>query len=243
MTSDHRVYGALKRLSEARKVYIVLSVKGGVGKTTLSTLLALSASAEQACAGLLDLDFVNPSTHLFLGLDPGRIRYEEERGLNPLRLGNLLYFTIAPYTQGLPLPLHGKGARDLLWEVLSIVNWKGVEVLIADTPPGLGDEHLELLYRLRTVVTPVVVTTPSRLSLNSTLSLLDLLKEIGYEKVYLVENMGTQTMKDIAESRGVIHAGSVPFIAELESSIGKIEELKILSTRVANILRVLKESS
>lgn len=240
MSDDQRIYGALKRLREVNKVYMVLSVKGGVGKTTLSTLMALRAATEYGSAGLLDLDFVNSSTHILLGLDPGRIKYEEEKGLNPLQLNGLFYFTIAPYIRGLPLPLHGKAARNLLWEVLSIVNWRDVKILFADTPPGLGDEHLELLYKLKSVVTPLVVATPSKMSLYSTLNLVDLLRDIGYEKVYLIENMGNWLLKNIAESRGAIYAGSFPYIPELESYIGDITRLKSLALKVSSILRVLE---
>lgn len=243
MIEDPRIYGALKRLGKVEKSFLLLSVKGGVGKTTLSVLLALATSSEYGVTGLLDLDFVNPSTHVLLGVNPGELKYEERGGLNPTRVGDLLYFTIAPYTQGLSLPLHGKAARNLLWEVLSIVNWNSVKTLFIDTPPGLSDEHLELLYRLRNLALPVVVTTPSRLSLATVKNYLGLLQEIGYVKIFLVENMGTCILRNLAEKHGAVYAGCLPYIPDLEAYVGNLEKLKEMSEKVTNISRILFEST
>lgn len=217
----------------------MLSSKGGVGKTTLSVLLSLATSDILGSTGLLDLDFVNPSTHILLGVDPSKLSYEEYMGINPARVNGLLYFTIAPYTKEHLLPLHGKAARNILWEVLSIVNWKGTKVLFVDTPPGLSDEHLEVLYKLRGVILPLVVSTPSRLSINNVEKLLGMLREIGYTLVFFVENMGNCVLREVADKHGALYAGCLQYIPELEECIGNLNRLKIIAKRTSSIISIL----
>lgn len=241
---DPRVLSAIKRLKSARVVYFVMSIKGGVGKTTVSVLLALGFTQLRGRTGLLDLDFVNPSTHVLLGLKPGDISYSEHYGLVPFKVGNLLYFTIAPFTRELVLPLRGKAAQNLLWEVLSVVSWNSLEVLIVDTPPGLGDEHLEVLYKLKDVIKPIVVTTPSKLAATSVEHFVKVLRDIGYHRVYLLENMGEGLLKPLAEELGARYVGNIPWIRELESCTGSYSCLCELSKQFAkNIIEELERSS
>lgn len=225
MSEDPRVLRAIKSLKEPRRVYAVVSSKGGVGKTTVSTLLSLYSAKMGYSTGLLDLDFVNPSTHIALGLKPSEIRYVEHRGLLPLKLNNLHYFTIAAFTEDRPMALRGHAVYNALWEVLSIVNWGGIHVLFIDTPPGVGDEHLELVYKLRGVLKPLVVSTPSRLSTASAKKLIHILRKCGYREVYLVENMGTGELEDYAEELGAVYLGYIPYTSELEHALGNPEKL------------------
>jgi len=226
MIEDPRIPKAIKNLESPRSVYLVVSSKGGVGKTTTSTLLALVSSIERHSTGLLDLDFVNPSTHIILGLDPRVIKYEEEKGVKPyMVLDNLYYFTIVPYTMDNPIALRGGDASNALWEILAIVRWNDIENLYIDTPPGIGDEHLDILYRLRRIVKPIVVATPSRLALRSIDRLVDILREMGYGEILFIENMGNGLLRSYAIEKKLIYAGFIPYINEIEESIGSIEKL------------------
>ncbi len=231
LMSDPRLLRALKTLSGIRHVYVVLSSKGGVGKSTISTLLALYASSRGIRSGLLDLDFVNPSTHIILGLRAEDIKYDEEKGIIPHRVGLLSYFTIVAYTRDLPLALRGENARSALRELLSIVNWGELELLLIDTPPGISDEHLELIYALRSVVKPLVVTTPSRLAWHSILKLIEILHSAGYRELYLVENMGNGELRYLTEKLGVIYLGYLPYTRQIENSIGSLDMLLQLDVK------------
>jgi len=223
---DPRVLKAIKNLESPRSVYLVVSSKGGVGKTTVSTLLSIASSLEGHSTGLLDLDFVNPSTHIILGLDPRVIKYEEEKGIEPyMVLDNLYYFTIVSYTMDNPIALRGGEASNALWEILAIVRWNSVENLYIDTPPGIGDEHLDILYRLRRIVKPIVVATPSKLARRAIDRLVDILRETGYEEILFIENMGSGVLRPYAEERRLIYLGFIPYLSRLEESIGSIEKL------------------
>jgi ATP-binding protein involved in chromosome partitioning len=238
--SDPRLLRALKTLSEVKRVYVVLSSKGGVGKSTVSTLLALYASSTGVPCGLLDLDFVNPSTHVILGLRAEDIKYQEERGVTPHRIGLLSYFTIVAYTRDLPLALRGESARSALREVLSIVNWGDLELLLVDTPPGISDEHLELIYALRGVIKPLVVATPSRLAWRSISKLVSILRDVGYSEVYLVENMGAGELERASSDLGVKYLGYIPVSKQLEESIGNPSRLLELDIK-PHITKILAQ--
>jgi ATP-binding protein involved in chromosome partitioning len=238
--SDPRLLRALKTLAEIKHVYVVLSSKGGVGKSTVSTLLALYASKSGVSCGLLDLDFVNPSTHVILGLSAEDIKYREERGVTPHSIGLLKYFTIVAYTRDLPLALKGENTRSALREILSIVNWDSLELLIVDTPPGISDEHLELLYSLRGVIKPLVVATPSKLAWHSVSKLINILRDAEYREVYLVENMGSGELETVARELGLKYLGYIPFSKQLEESIGNPAQLLELEIK-PHITKVLTE--
>lgn len=226
MINDPRVYRALKTLMEINRRYCILSTKGGVGKSTISTLLAVHSAKHGLRTGLLDLDFVNPSTHTLLGLNPQDIVYREEKGVEPYSpVSNLLYYTIVSYIKDNPIGLRGVNAKNALWETLSIVNWGNIEVLFIDTPPGIGDEHLELLGKLRDLVHPIIVSTPHKLSLDATRKLAKLLREEGYETIYLVENMGNGTLNAYARELGLTYLGYVPFIERIDMYTGEIRML------------------
>lgn len=220
--TDPRILLARNNLAKIRSVYIVLSIKGGVGKTTISTLLSLHSALKGTKTGLMDLDFVNPSTHILLGIDPRVVRYKEMHGIIPyMIMENLYYFTITPFTEDRPIALRGESVSNALREVLSIVRWNGVELLIIDTPPGVNDEQLELIYNLRGLsnVKPVLISTPSSMSLNSVVKLVYLLRGAGYSDIYLVENMGSGVLKNKAESLGVKYAGFLPYIGNIEDVV------------------------
>ncbi|MEM1702275.1 MAG: P-loop NTPase [Desulfurococcaceae archaeon] len=213
---------ARNNLAKVRSIYIALSIKGGVGKTTVSTLLSLYFALNKVRTGLMDLDFVNSSTHILLDVNPLVIKYEEEKGIIPYMLmENLYYFTITPFTSDKPIALRGESVRNALREVLSIVKWDKVEFLFIDTPPGVSDEQLELIYNLRGLgnVKPLVISTPSNMSWNSVVKLLSLLRGAGYEDIYLVENMGSGVLEDKARQLGVKYAGFLPYLDKLEDKV------------------------
>ena len=238
MNSDPRILKAIENLRELKNIYVVLSSKGGVGKTTVSTLLALYSSVQGYRVGLLDIDLINPSTHVFLGLKPDMLKYEEEYGILPYRIGTLYYFSIVAYTSDRPLALRGSSVRNALWEILAIVNWDKIDMLFIDTPPGLGDEHLELVYVMRKYIKPIVVTTPSPLALNSTKKLLTIIKDIGFSKIYLIENMGNRILEKEAREWNTIYLGYIPYSSKLEEYIGNMNRLLELDVK-DNIQEIL----
>ncbi|WP_276814261.1 P-loop NTPase [Desulfurococcus amylolyticus] len=219
MIEDPRIHNIVRNLSSIRNVYAVVSSKGGVGKSTVSTLLALHASRRFE-TGLLDIDFTNPSTHILLNLNPGELKYEEEKGILPYDLKGLKYFSIVAYTMDKPLPLRGEAARSALRELLAIVKWGRLKLLFIDTPPGMSDEHLDLVYMLRDIVKPIVVSTPSILSVKSAARLVSVLREAGFKWIGFIENMGNESLRGNEVLGDVEYLGYIPYTPGIESCLG-----------------------
>lgn len=226
MRLDFRILHVKDKLMAVKKTYVVLSSKGGVGKSTLSSLLAFYAAERGASAGLVDLDFTNPSTHIVLGVDPREVRYVEEKGIFPALVGKLRYVTPAAFTRDSPLPLRGENVSRALFELISILRLDGLDYLFIDTPPGMSDEHMDIVYRLGEVVKPVVVTTPSPLSVSSVRKMISLLRESGLREIFLVENMGGGGLADVFKEPGITYLGYVPFYPGFDNCIGSLENVR-----------------
>jgi ATP-binding protein involved in chromosome partitioning len=213
-------------LKGLKKNFVVLSSKGGVGKSTISTLLAFYAAERNLKVGLIDLDFTNPSTHVILGVNPVEITYTEDKGLFPHKVNSLSYITPIAFTKDLPLPLRGDSVSKALLELLSILRLDGLEYLVIDTPPGLGDEHMDLMYKLGDLVKPLVVSTPSILSLGSVKRMIHLLKEANVGEVFLVENMGDGKLVEFARELDVVYLGYIPYYPGFDRCLGSLEGLR-----------------
>lgn len=224
LPKDFRVVSIRDKLKRVGKVVVVLSTKGGVGKTTVATMVALRAGERGVETALLDLDMTNPTSHIILGLSPEQIKYKEERGVVPYEVGRVKYFSPVAYTMDRPTPLRGGSLSEALRELLTILRLDGIRLLIIDTPPTLSDGHLELIYGLRGLHNPLLVSTPSALSVKSALKLVEMLREAGAGDIMLVENMGTGELRDLAQRERLKYLGYIPYMPEMEKCLGSVEK-------------------
>ncbi len=243
MKLDPRLMVISKRLSGVKKILAIMSNKGGVGKTVVATGLALAAADKGLKTGLLDLDFTNPSTHIVLGIDPSKITPEEEKGILPPVVHGIKYMTLAYYTGDNPVPLRGSSVDEVFKELLAITRWGELDLLVVDTPPGLGDENLDLLTYLGDKLEIVLVATPSRLSIASVEKVIKMLKDAGYKISGLIENMSEKhILKDLCDQYGIRYLGSILYDNKLEDILGNVNEFKrttfymIVSKILGNIL-------
>jgi len=196
MSWDPRESIIEKRLAGVKKLAVV-SAKGGVGKSTISAILALIL-AEKTRVGLLDLDAYNPSIPAILGIKG--LKIGEDKGIIPQYFEGLHVLSFAHFTKEKATPLRGKELSDALKELLTATIWD-VDLLIIDTPPGMGEATLELLRFFRDAKF-LVITTPSLLAEKA----LEKEKELlGKEKIIgIVENMseGGVRFSDIDKAYG-----------------------------------------
>ncbi len=228
--NDPREAVVAERISRVKSILVFASPKGGVGKTTVSCGFALCAAKLGYRAGLLDLDVTNPTSHIVLGIDPKSVAVEEDRGVKPVEIRGLKFFSPALFANDEPTPLRGSEIHDAILEILAVVRWDELDVLVVDAPPGLSDEFLDLVrYIPRALV--VMVTTPSPLSIASTKRFLKYLKDEGVSTLGLVENMGEGTLEGLARELKVEYLGYIPFDPELDDAIsrGKLESTKFFS--------------
>ncbi|NJD99041.1 ATP-binding protein [Thermococcus sp. LS1] len=238
---DPRVKGIEARLENVKRIIPVVSGKGGVGKSLVSTTLALVLAEKGYKVGLLDLDFHGASDHVILGFEPEDFP-EEDKGVVPPTVHGIKFMSIVYYSEDKPTPMRGMEISDALIELLTITRWDELDYLIIDMPPGLGDQFLDVLRFLKRGEF-LVVATPSKLSLNIVRKLLTLLKERDYKVLGIVENMKLHSEqrgdeKDIealAEEFSLPYLAGIPLYDDLEEKIGKPEEL--LRTEFAERIR------
>ncbi|ACS32736.1 Mrp/NBP35 family ATP-binding protein [Thermococcus gammatolerans] len=237
---DPREIAINARLEKVKRIIPVVSGKGGVGKSLVSTTLALALAEKGHRVGLLDLDFHGASDHVILGFEPKEFP-EEDRGVVPPTVHGIKFMTIAYYTEDRPTPLRGKEISDALIELLTITRWDELDYLVIDMPPGLGDQLLDVLRFLKRGEF-LVVATPSKLALNVVEKLIQLLLEENHKVLGVVENMKLdeeEDVKKLAERHNVPYLVGIPFYPELDAKVGNVEEL--MKTEFAEKIRELAE--
>ncbi|SNX85971.1 related to nucleotide binding protein (NBP 2) [Melanopsichium pennsylvanicum] len=197
----------VRRLSSVSNIILVLSGKGGVGKSSVSAQLALSLSSStvvscsssdpvprQARVGILDIDLTGPSIPRMLGLDGSTVKQSTD-GWVPVYTDSAQ--TLAVMSVGFLLRSkndsvvwRGPKKNAMIKQFLGDVRWGQLDYLIIDTPPGTSDEHISILEYLRTFnPSAVMVTTPQAVSLADNLRSLDFCNKTGLPVLGLIENM------------------------------------------------------
>ena len=230
MGKDAREAVVRERLSTIERVLVFASPKGGVGKTTISCSFALFARLKGYRIGLLDLDLTNPTAHVILGIDLGSVKIEEEKGVKPLVVKGMEFFSPALFVGDEPLPLRGAEIHDAILEVLAIVRWSPLHILVVDSPPGLSDEFMDVVKYFPEPLT-VAISTPSPLSEVSTKRFIKYLRDEGVKLLGLLENMGEGSLERLARDLGVDYLGSIPYDPELDESVrrGSLETTKFFA--------------
>jgi ATP-binding protein involved in chromosome partitioning len=229
---DPRTSIIAERLKGVKRVVAVSSGKGGVGKSLVASVLALTLVKKGFRVGLFDLDFTSPSTHVILGVEG--VEPKEDRGLVPPVVHGLEYMSIVYYSKDCAAPLRGADVSNALIELLSITRWGKLDFLVLDMPPGIGDATLDLI-RLIGKIEFLVVTTPSRLAFETVRKLTSLLKELKISVIGVVENVKmneSRTIQQQTQKLGLTYLGGIPYDTEVEEAIGNTNEL--LNTSLAN---------
>ncbi|MEA1971222.1 MAG: iron-sulfur cluster carrier protein MrpORP [Thermodesulfobacteriota bacterium] len=179
------------RMGKIKHKIMVLSGKGGVGKSTVAANIAVSLALEGKKIGLLDTDFHGPSIPTLLNLEgrqPGSdgkaiLPIEFSEGLKVMSIGFLLQNKDdAVIWRG---PMKMKVIKQLLTEV----NWGDLDYLIIDFPPGTGDEPLSVAQLIPGMDGAVIVTTPQNLSLNDVKKCINFCRQLSVPVLGVVENM------------------------------------------------------
>jgi ATP-binding protein involved in chromosome partitioning len=224
-----------ERLKRISRIIAVSSGKGGVGKSLISTTLALTLTRKGCKVGLFDLDFTSPSTHIILGARNAQPK--EEKGIVPPVVKGLEYMSLVYYSGDHAAPLRGADVSNALIELLSVTRWGELDFLVIDMPPGIGDAVLDLV-RLVTNIEFLIVTTPSLLAFETVKKLVNLLQDLKVPIVGVVENMKMSRAKNIqqeTEKLGLKFLAEIPYDLKIEEAIG--DETKLLDTVLAQRIK------
>jgi len=231
-----------QRMASVKHKLLVLSGKGGVGKSTFSAQLAFALAAADFQVGLLDVDICGPSVPRMLGLE-GQEIHQSNMGWSPVYVeDNLGVMSVGFMLPNRDDPVIWRGVRKngLIKQFLRDTHWGELDFLIIDSPPGTSDEHISLAQYLNKaggVDGCIVLTTPQEVSL------LDVRKEINFcKKTHLgvlgvVENMSGYTCGGCGAHCDIFHqstggamsmaaAMNVPFLGRvpLDSGLSKASE-------------------
>jgi len=212
---------------DVKHVILVLSGKGGVGKSTVSTNLASALAAHGRQVGLLDLDIHGPNIPKMLGIEDQRPAVLENC-MEPVHVtGNLSVMSMAfllPDTSS-PVIWRGPMKMAVIQQFLSEVNWGSLDFMIVDLPPGTGDEALSIVQLAPNVEGAVIVTTPQDVAVLDAVKAVKFIEKLELPVIGIIENMsgmicphcgesidlfGRGGGEKAAEDLGVPYLGSIP---------------------------------
>jgi ATP-binding protein involved in chromosome partitioning len=219
----HAAQGGVKLLSNVRNIIAVASGKGGVGKSTTAANLALALAAEGANVGLLDADIYGPSQPLMMGVS-GKPDSKDGKTMEPLEAHGIqiasIGFMIDPDQ---PMVWRGPMVTQALQQLLELTNWRDLDYLVVDMPPGTGDIQLTLSQKVP-VTGAVIVTTPQDIALLDARKGLKMFEKVGIPILGIIENMSVHICSQCGHAEAIFGEGGgakmcadfgVPFLGAL----------------------------
>jgi len=206
MNGDAGIVEALKRIGHK---IVVLSGKGGVGKSTVAVNLAVSLSMSGYKTGLLDIDIHGPSVPKMLRLD-GSIMQPSERGkLIPVDFGGLKVMSIGFLLPGEQEAViwRGPAKASAIRQFIGEVEWGDLDYLVVDCPPGTGDEPLTVIQTLEKIDGAVVVTTPQDVALVDVRKSISFCGQLNLSVLGVIENMSGLVCPHCGETIDVFKSG------------------------------------
>jgi ATP-binding protein involved in chromosome partitioning len=229
--ASHAVQRGVKLVPGVKNIIAVASGKGGVGKSTTAVNLALALAAEGAQVGVLDADIYGPSQPMMLGIT-GRPESKDGKTLEPLEAWGVQAMSIGFLIDvDTPMVWRGPMVTQALEQLLKDTNWRDIDYLIVDLPPGTGDIQLTLAQKVP-VTGAVIVTTPQDIALIDARKGLKMFEKVSVPIVGVVENMSIHVCSNCGHAEHIFGEGgaqrmckdyNVPFLGALPLDI-KIRE-------------------
>jgi len=252
---SHSVQRGVQLLPRVKNIVAVASGKGGVGKSTTAVNLALALAAEGASVGLLDADIYGPSVPMMMGIE-GRPESEDGKTMEPLENYGVQVMSIGfLVAQDEAMIWRGPMATQALEQLLRQTNWRDLDYLIVDMPPGTGDIQLTLSQRVP-MTGAVVVTTPQDIALLDAKKGIKMFEKVGVPILGIVENMavhvcsncghvehifGADGGKKMAAEYGMDYLGALPLNMQirLQADNGKPTVVSDPDSEVAGIYKAV----
>jgi len=204
--ASHSVQRGVQLLPGVKNIIAVASGKGGVGKSTTAANLALALAAEGASVGLLDADIYGPSVPMMMGIE-GRPESLDGKNMEPLENYGVQVMSIGFLVdQDEAMIWRGPMATQALEQLLRQTNWKDLDYLIIDLPPGTGDIQLTLSQRVP-MTGAVIVTTPQDIALLDARKGIKMFEKVGVPILGIVENMAVHVCSQCGHAEHIFGEG------------------------------------
>ena len=202
----HAAQRGVQLLPAVKNIVAVASGKGGVGKSTMAVNLALALAAEGASVGLLDADIYGPSQPVMMGIE-GRPESTDGKSMEPLENYGVqvmsIGFLVAPDEA---MIWRGPMATQALEQLLRQTNWRELDYLSVDMPPGTGDIQLTLSQRVP-MTGAVIVTTPQDIALLDARKGIKMFEKVGVPILGIVENMAVHICSQCGHTEHIFGEG------------------------------------
>ncbi|MEZ5740272.1 MAG: iron-sulfur cluster carrier protein ApbC [Burkholderiaceae bacterium] len=202
----HQVQRGIKTMPNVKNIVAIASGKGGVGKSTTAVNLALALAAEGARVGMLDADIYGPSQPTMLGIS-GRPSSADGKSIEPME-GHGIQASSIGFMIDLDTPMVWRGpmVTQALEQLLRDTNWRDLDYLVVDMPPGTGDIHLTLSQKIP-VTGAVIVTTPQDIALLDARKGLKMFEKVGIPILGIVENMAMHICSQCGHTEHIFGEG------------------------------------
>ena len=219
-----------KRLAERMKLVkhkiVVMSGKGGVGKSTVSVNLARALAEKGYMVGLMDTDIHGPNVAKMLGME-GETLYQNDSGIEAPTAGDKLKvvsLAMAGTDADAPIVWRGPLKMGFIKQLLADVNWGELDFLVIDSPPGTGDEPLSVCQLIPEIDGSVIVTTPQDVAVLDSRKSINFSKQLKVPVLGVVENMSGFVCPDCGATHNLFGSGGgekaaaeleVPFLGRI----------------------------
>ena len=219
---EAEVKGSLEKIKHK---FLVMSGKGGVGKTSVSVNLAMALAKKGYKVGLMDVDIHGPDVPRMLGLK-GMLDLNEQRKLTPMSFSENL--TAVSLESLIPnkddaIIWRGPMKHQVIRQFISDVEWGELDHLIIDSPPGTGDEPLSVAQTISDA-RAIIVTTPQEISLADVRKSINFCKTVNLEIFGIIENMSGFDCPHCGETVDIFGSGggektaaafNIPFLGKI----------------------------
>ncbi len=209
----HRVQNGLKPLKNIKNIIAVGSGKGGVGKSTTSINIAYALQKEGFSVGILDADIYGPSMPKMLGTNDKPVS-KDNKSMEPIEIDGLQAMSIGFLVDEKDAMIwRAPMAVSALTQLLNDTNWRDLDYLIIDMPPGTGDIQLTLSQKIP-VAGSVVVTTPQDIALIDARKGIDMFQKVDVPILGIVENMSTHVCSNCGHEEAIFGVDGGKILAE-----------------------------